>query len=97
MLKQAFVQVSQISVGVPRRGHPFVDLYQMHVGPWDFALGQVTQHDPWGVAATDGHDKASALSNGHPSVCGNDCGSLSSDRIRICKYFNLHENISNLD
>src|ERR1700740_1869321 len=94
MLKQAFVQMSEVTVGVSRGSHPFVDLGQMHAIPRDLLSGQGTEHNPRGVPTTHCQDKAPALSNCRSSLCGDNPGGLSSHRIGICKYFNLHENAS---
>jgi hypothetical protein len=59
----------------------------------DLLSGQITKHDPRGVPATDGHDKAPALSNCRSSLGVDDCGDLSRHCVGICKYFNLHDNV----
>jgi len=94
MFKKALAQMSNISVEVGGRSNPFVDLCQMHPTPVDLLSGQITKHDPRGVPATDGHDKAPALSNCRSSLGVDDCGGLSRHCVGICKYFNLHDNVS---
>jgi len=97
MLEQAFLQMGEVAIGVSRRSYPFVDLCQVHAIPRDLLFRQNTEHNPWGMSATDRHTKAPALSNCRSSLRGNDRGRLSSHRIGICKYFNLHEDVSNPD
>src|SRR5580700_88408 len=94
MLEQALTQVSKIPVGMSCRSNPFVDLRQMHVSPGNLLSGQGTEHDPRGVPATDGHDKAPPFGDCRASLGSDDCGSLSSHRVGICENFNLHENVS---
>jgi hypothetical protein len=94
MLEQAFLQMSEVAVGVSGRSHPFVDLCQVDLMPRDFLSGQITKHNPRGVPATDREDEAPALGDCRSSVCGDQSGGLASDGIGICKYFNLHKNVS---
>ena len=70
MLEQAFLQMSEVAVGVSGRSHPFVDLCQVDFIPGDFLSSQITEHDPRGMPATDRHDKAPALSDCRPSRYG---------------------------
>jgi hypothetical protein len=83
--------MSEISVGMPRRSHPFVDLYNVHLIPRDCLSGQSTEHDLGGMAAADRDDEAIALGDNRSSLCGDQCGCFSGYRIRICKYFDFHE------
>jgi hypothetical protein len=81
---------------MPRRGDTFVHLSQVDIGPWDLVLGQIAEHDPRGMSAADGHDKAPARCHSCLRVGGDDVGGLARHLVCICKYFNLHENINDL-
>jgi hypothetical protein len=76
MLKQAFLQMSEVSVRMSRGGNPFIYLYNMLTYPRDVFIGQVAQHNPRSMSATNGDDEATACGNGRPCLCSNDPGSL---------------------
>ena len=95
MLEQAFVQVSQISVGVSSRSHPFIDLRQMHAIPWDFRRPARARSMTQGVCppltAMMKRPRSAIAARASAAI---NCGCLSGHRIGVCKYFNLHENDS---
>src|SRR5260221_6122230 len=81
MLEQAFAQMGKIAIRMSGWSDPFVDLYNVNLIPRDILFGQSAEHDPRGVAAADRDER--------PCFSGY--------RICVYKYFNFHENISNVD
>ncbi len=94
MIQQAFAQVREIAVGMSRRGHALIDLYEVHMRPGHIFAGEHAQHQPRGVAAADGHDEAAAIGDGGPRLLGNQAGGFLSNRIGIGQHFNLHVRLS---
>src|SRR4030095_7496459 len=92
MLKQAFAQVGEVSIRVPRRRYALVHLHHMHALPGDLFACQSTQHLPRRVATTDGHNETAARRDSRPGLRSDNFGSLAGDCIGIGKYINLHGN-----
>ena len=90
MLKQALVQMGEITVRVSCRGRALVDLDQMHALPRNLLADQETQHDPRSVTAANRRDEPAAHGNGRPGLCRDQRGRLSGDRIGIDQYFDVH-------
>jgi hypothetical protein len=97
MLEQAFAQMGKIAIRMSGWSYPFVDLYNVNLIPRDILFGQSAEHDPRGVAAADRDDEAIAFSDSRSSLCGDERRCFSGYRICVYKYFNFHENISNVD
>jgi len=49
MREQAFAQVSEVAIGMSRRRDALVDLDDVHMGPRQVLIGELTQHLPRGV------------------------------------------------
>jgi hypothetical protein len=90
MLKQAFMQVREISVGVSNRSDSLVHLYHVHSVPGYFFSCESTQHEPRGVAAANGHDKGAAICDRCPGLGRDERSSFSGDRAGIGKHFYFH-------
>jgi hypothetical protein len=90
MLKQAFPQMSEISVRIAFRCDSFVHLNDMHAFPRHIFLREIAKHDPRGFAPTHCHDKLAASCNRHSRFFSDELCGLMSDRLHIAKNFDLH-------
>jgi hypothetical protein len=79
MLKQAFTQVREISVGISSRCDSLVHLNHVHSAPRDFFTCKSMQHEPWGVTAAYRHDKATAICGRRPRLGRDERCSFSGD------------------
>src|SRR6185295_5399767 len=84
------MQVSEISVGVSRRGDSLVHLHHTHSVPGHFLPSKITKHKPRSVTATDGHNKRAATCDGRPGFRCDECSSFPGDRIGIGIDFKFH-------
>src|SRR5215472_15361841 len=92
MLKQTFMQMGKVSVRISRRRHALVHLHHIHVLPRNILVGQGTKHLPRRVAATNREIEAATRVHCRASLGSHDLSALSSHRIGIGEYFNLHGN-----
>src|SRR5262245_28002964 len=90
MPKQAFAQMSKVSIRVSRRCDALVNLHHVYAFPGHLFVCQSTQHLPRRVATTDRHDETAARRDSRSSLRSDDLGSLTRHRISIGKYLNLH-------
>src|SRR5215469_1325830 len=63
----------------------------VHGVPGYFLTCESTQHLPWSVATTDGHDKTAASSDRSPRLRRHECSSVLGDRVSIAIDFNFHQ------
>src|SRR5215813_7749714 len=90
MPKQAFAQVSKVSIRVSCRCDALVNLHHVYAFPGHLFVCQGTQHLPRRVAATDRHQETPSRRDSTLDLCSDEFRSLSRHCIGIRKYFNLH-------
>src|SRR2546422_608859 len=90
MLKQALIQVREVSVRVSRRGDALVHLHHVYAFPGNIFVYQGPQHLPRCVAAADRDNETAARLDCRASLRSDNLGTLLRDRIGIGKYLNLH-------
>src|SRR6266542_1871242 len=90
MLKQALIQVREVSVRVSRRGDALVHLHHVYAFPGNIFVCQGTQHLPRCVASADRDNETAARLHCRASLRSDNLGALLCDCIGIGKHFNLH-------
>src|SRR5262245_19029691 len=90
MLEQAFTQMCEVSVRVPRRRDALVHLHHVYTFPRNLFVGEGAQHLPGCLAATGRHDETASRRDSNSSLRSDEFRSLARDCIGIGKYFNLH-------
>jgi hypothetical protein len=90
VLQKSLAKVREISIGIAGRGDALVHLNDVHLLPRHIFAGQVAQHDPGSVSATDSNDEAAASGNGKARFGGDEFGSFLSNGFRIRQDINLH-------
>jgi hypothetical protein len=88
-IKQAGLQMGEISIRVARGSHPLVHLNYVHSLPGNCFACQRTQHDPRSAPATYGHDEAAPQFGRRTRIRSDESRSPSRNRFSISEYFNF--------
>jgi hypothetical protein len=91
VVQQSLAKVSEVSIRMPRGSNSFIHLNHMDAPPGDIFNRKGAKHEPWSMAAAEGHDEPATGAYGSPSLCRNDRRCLSSNRIGIVEYIDDHE------
>ena len=94
MLNQTLMQVREISVRVSRRRDSLIHLHHVDGVPRHIFTCESTQHLPWSVPTTDGHDKSAASNDRSSSVRRHESSSFLGDLVSIAIDLNFHQSFS---
>jgi hypothetical protein len=83
MLKEAFIQVREVSGGISRRRNALVHLHHVYGLPGNVFSCQHPQHEPRGTAAANRHDEPAASRHGRARFGSNQLGGCFGDRISV--------------
>ncbi len=97
MLQQTVAQVNVVAIGIAGGRNALVDLEDVHVGPRNIFVGEVGQHDPRTLAATDGHDETATRSDCGTGIRCNNRSRALGQRSGIRIDFNVHRVFSITD
>src|SRR5215831_16315984 len=76
---------------VSRRRDSLIHLYHVDGVPRHIFTCESTEHLPWTVPATDGHEKSAASSDRSSRFRRHECSSFLGDRVSIAINFNFHQ------
>lgn len=89
-LEQALAQARKVSVGVPRRGNPFIHLHHVHAHPRHILIRQCAQHLPRRTPAAHGHHEAASRGLGGARFRGDESGRFPCGCIRVRRCLDSH-------